>query len=540
MRGHGERGVAVLLVVLLINALVVSVALSIDIGRLQVVVRETQRIADVAALDAARWLASPTDTPAQLVDLVADEAMLSASRNGTVLVKDDVHIGHLQGDTWQQAVPGTASWPPTAVRVTARSHTSWLFRPGGRQVERAATAEMQPLAAFSIGSSLVSLAAQESPILGPVLGALAGDADLSVASWHSLADATLTLGDLELAASAAGFEDYLHLALGIEEHLWLMAQALSQRGLLDAATNLETIAVAVESGPLPAVSIGDLLGIDGTAGPQPTSVSLGVLDTVHGLLLLGRAGTPAIQLDLDVNIGPLAHARVEAQVTEPPRYAIGPVGTSASTAQIDLALVVEVPVAGQVRSAIEELVVPPLGGLLSTVLTPLVEALGTLRVGLALDAAASEATSTALACGAQGLSQGRFLVESRLADARLQVLGLDVPVSLAPASAVEVTVDSPYGPANGVSVSGPMPDIAHLATSALPLAVGGLTGSLLTDLLAGLLEPVTSAVVAILSPVLVNTQSQVIAPTLQALGISAANSHLVVDDVWCSSVRLVQ
>src|SRR5690606_30610783 len=134
--------------------------------------------------------------------------------------------------------------------------------------------------------------------------------------------------------------------------------------------------------------------------------------------------------------------------------AVGGVGTSASTAQIDLHLVVEVPLVQQVRDALGQLLVPPLGGLLAGVLTPIVNLVGTLRIELDLEGAASQAAITNISCAAGGGGQVDFMVESRLLDAQLEVLGLPVPVTLADATSTPVTVLAPYGPDNWVVVPG--------------------------------------------------------------------------------------
>src|SRR4029079_398904 len=125
-------------------------AFSVDLGRAMLLRRDLQRVADVSALDASKFLTAGTAT--SQIASVRNAAVRSASRNHWTLDPSDVHLVRLTGTTWTRI--DSSSSVPDGVEVVAKGSVSYNFRPGSASTARTAIASRQSTAGLEIGTSL--------------------------------------------------------------------------------------------------------------------------------------------------------------------------------------------------------------------------------------------------------------------------------------------------------------------------------------------------------------------------------------------------
>jgi len=341
----------------LLIMLLTLLALVVDTGRLYYEKRNLQKIADMAALDAIARLPGGDCSLAPALGL--QFALETASSNGlandttTALTTECVDINTVAG-----IHQITASSAGRGIRVNV-SHTvpsSLVIRGGSLfsdalsdnvTLSASATAKRaQPTAAFTVGSQLLRL--DSDALLGQLLQVV------------GLNPGTLTLLDSEGLANISVTPSGLLQALGIDVSIPEL-KALSPEGLVEL--------VDTQIGLL---GIDELLGVgiqlvsDATLAAQLSVVQSQILhnDIIGGIdlrllgldsedsglirLATGTAESAEGALDAEINLGELLSVAlmtgtvdllgitVEAGIVEPPSLAVGPVGTTAYTAQTRL------------------------------------------------------------------------------------------------------------------------------------------------------------------------------------------------------------
>lgn len=536
-----DRGIAVILTVLSINALLAATALSVDVGRLWVTERELQRASDVAALDAARWLNASTDSAEEYEQDVVGAAVRSAKRNGYLISADDVELGHLVGDVWSTALAGTDTWPPTAVAVTVGANEHWLFMPGGTYRQRSAVADLPVSASVMVGSDLVQVSLHNSQIVSSVLSGFLGItaptavAEVALISWETLLGTNVTLSELAAKASAFGVNDYVSTELAISEHLQLLADVLADKSLVEASAVVATLArLSPVDLPLNKVKISDLFTADATTDLAALETELGVLELIHHLALIGAANGHAISTANNIDIGPVATVAAEAVVVEPPQLGIGPAGTVARTAQVSVDLEITVPMVDQILGAVGSIIPPLLRGLLD----PLLASIGTLQISLSLQGAESKAEIMDVACSRAGVDFADIVTTSSVTSATVSLGSQRIPLRLAQ-TPQPTRHYPPFGWENRTQVLGSELNLTDSVGSLIPALVASEADNLLGAVV-GLLGPVLDGITAVLVGVLEPLQEQVVEPTLAALGVNIGNASVAVTGATCTGVRLVR
>ncbi len=186
-RRQDERGVVLILVALSMVVLIGACALAVDVGRVVVVNRSMQTVADAGALDAARFLDISTVNNARLTT----EAQHAATDNGYSCTSCVTAVqGTLVGSTF---TPGTGQF----VKVTVAQSLAHLFQPGGSSLSRFAIAEANPPnAGFSIGTYLLSFNSQNSAVLNPLLSALGTTINFTAVGYQGMANTNVTVQQL--------------------------------------------------------------------------------------------------------------------------------------------------------------------------------------------------------------------------------------------------------------------------------------------------------------------------------------------------------
>jgi uncharacterized membrane protein len=355
-----QRGATALFSALVMFAMVASMLMALNIGRLYYAQRDLQKMASLAAIagveisSGCRNGGVPGNTAA--VTTLVKSAL--AANGGTVAMLTGfdgagaVQLGRIDDTTGIHTfVPLTDGDPRIdAVRVNltngAPSMIGSGFFPGtGALTLRAsATAQQQPLGAFSIGSTLVSLNTSQS-ILNPLLSGLLGTSlSLSAVDYNGLAQTQLSLANLMVAANVNDLNSLLAInttAAGLQT---LLAAATNQ--VNPGVANLITGLTLGSTQATTSISLASILGNVGNGlNPLVTDAAAQVpfVNVLDMLAALGYAAAASngetITLPVSVNVPGLASLYVYLQVLQPMQPSgFGPVGTTQNTAQIVLKL----------------------------------------------------------------------------------------------------------------------------------------------------------------------------------------------------------
>lgn len=377
---RSQRGSMAVTMLFLLLGLVSMLGL-IEVGYLYWARRDTQKVADLAALAGA-----------QRLDTCSADNSGNAAASGNALA-DNGFAGSVVATCghWDPTLPGeqhfvaaSTTQPVNATRVEARrSLVPFLGFAHYSGVAATAVAAKRgpPMAVFSVGSSLLDLntnAALQS-LLGSSLGTSLG---LQLLSYNGIANARVSLLGLKdlLAPDVGTVDGVLATQVTISQFLDAYVQVLSQgpdAANVDLGFVQQQIAVIeAQLGNVP-VSLGDILDVhadtdDPDAALDAEANALDVLNAV----LLAADGRNAVALPAaSINVPGVANVTLTLSVIEPPQIGVGGVGATARTAQVRLGLKVSA-------------LATALGGNESLTQVPLY-----------LEIAPAEATITALDCG---------------------------------------------------------------------------------------------------------------------------------------------
>ena len=334
-RREEERGAVAVMTAAIVMVLVLVAAFAVDLGMQRVARADMQSLADVVALDLVRELDGQR-TVAELSPLMPALAQASRSRNSGTLGAEpelEVELGRLEDDGTFVPLSGTAV--PTAVRVTSATEVGFAFVPGSGGAVRSAVADLAAGACFTIGSYAARLDTGESPILGPLLGALGSGITLSAADYNGLANAEVDLVDLlGVEVGAVTLEEAVrgNQLVGLRDYYLAVADVLERESGSTAQVELlERLAGSVGAVQLQAA---DLLGLD-TGGSAGLDAALNVFDLVTAGAAAANGQNGLSLPATNVNLGPLASVRSSISVIEPLKQGCGrknnPGATASST-----------------------------------------------------------------------------------------------------------------------------------------------------------------------------------------------------------------
>jgi uncharacterized membrane protein len=527
---------------------IICAAVAINLGGVAQEARRNQKVADLAALDASR-----TPTP-WTNSLLTTNAQASATKNkfnfnstNTVTAVEGVKSG---GSCVSQVGSGK-------VCVTVTSHYANLmpFVSGGNDVTRTAMASASnPVAGFSIGSSLADVnlddATENVPVLNRFFGRLLGGASgqASLVSYKGLADASVKLGDLQSALGFGTVNSLLNGSITMGQLLTATSTVLNNQGTV-AALNAKTLVGQLQSvtNNATTIKLGDFIHV--SQGQDSTAAATGV-----NVLQLITAGAELANknsfidggalINLPVTLGaPLSgtanvSTSVGIKVIQPPQICICKVGESVSTAQVQVTLTphLDVNLTDPLYNVLS---------LLSIIGTSNLQIVGDMPV--TFTGAGATGTMEAINCTApQGITVG--VVSNPItthSTANLQVYlqsitpanfvtsNVKVNVSVQP-SDVATSTGGPYHeafsypteftpPATGKTTPG-APLGLNLSTSNVTATVGAAGLTQLVGLLTGTLK-VNDVLSSVIGPILQPTINAVLAkvqssPAFKALGVS--------------------
>jgi len=555
-----QRGSMAVTMMLMLVGLVAMLGL-VEIGYLYWAKRETQKVVDLAALAGAQQLtACSTDNSSNSAAL--GNARIDNGFSDTLVITCG-HWDPTQAGA-QHFVSVTSSLPLNAVRVEATLPVTPFFgfaRFDGINATAIAASQGQPIAAFSVGSSLLNI--DPSSPLGTLLGtALGSSLGLQLLSYNGIANANISLLGLvkALPVDIGTVNSVLTTQVTITDLLTAYVNALSQSSsasTIDLAfVNQQVAAIELQLGNIP-INLGQILNVDATTEDPNVALNVDVnaLDILSAVVLAADGANAVALPATSISIPGVATISLALSIVEPPQIGVGGVGTVAHTAEIrldldvtalstpingqqllDLPLYLEVAPTDGTITAIE-CNVPGSGGANSDSVT-ITAAPGVLNAFLGtLTPAAFNNTSQSWS---SLISSGSLAPLVNVLNLATISASANVQLAANPATALTFSVD----PTIPVSQQSGMTQTAGTSSAVLGNLIGSLLGSTslnVTINLLGLpinLAPVASLLATLstaLAPVLSSLDSLLVGPLLQALGINIGTAQVSLLSVNCNT-----
>ena len=342
-----QRGaIGVMAVGTLLLALI-CLALVIDTGRLYFEQRKLQRVADMAALEAATQGGM---CGSQLAGDIQGFVTSSAAKNGFVPGTGDTLTGTLGSVSFDATYGGAESRRvfsvggelADSVRVQATHsvpsslvlNVASLFSGASTTavLSAQAVARRPALAGISAGSGLLSLDSSNSPLLNALLGGLLGTSlNLDVVTYQGIAGANVSLLALSQQLKAAGvdlelgkIDSLLGANVTAAQLLQAMVNAADSSQLAGVNTALLRTALATINVPTAQLTLGQILSVVAPDSVRDTALSAGVnmLDLLMATALVANK-SHAVDLDLKGKNVAGVVPTLKLWVISPPSIAFG-------------------------------------------------------------------------------------------------------------------------------------------------------------------------------------------------------------------------
>ncbi|QWC85442.1 hypothetical protein KLP28_01255 [Nocardioidaceae bacterium] len=338
---------------ILMSLIVLAASFAVDLGMQRVLRSDLQALADVAALDAARLLDGRTageirlgtGTPDPLDDVLAD----SVARNDTTIGDTpelEGRLVRLTEDTLGAVVPvvdGAGNVVevdddevPDAVQVVASGVVGFVFSTARGGAARTSLASATTFACFRIGSFAAALRSGDSSVIG-VFNAMISDAlgvNLKAVGYDGLLNSSIGLGELATELGAGTAEELAALdALDVGDLFGAYATVLGRNGLVYAQGQMAQLAGQVTSGLT--VNLGDILSAGDGSALAGTVNAVDLLGSVAlGVKALVSDGNNFLKTGVAWSAPHVANGEIALRAIEAPQQACGPIGSTASTAQV--------------------------------------------------------------------------------------------------------------------------------------------------------------------------------------------------------------
>ncbi|EJM13703.1 putative membrane protein [Pseudomonas sp. GM18] len=368
-----QRGAIGLMAVLTLGMALVFLLIMVDSGRLYLEKRSLQRIADMAALEAAT---RNGDCAAGTTATVY--ATASVNRNGFTLPDPTrslaVACGTLSLDANNLRVFVANPSSSEAIRVIVGHSVQQSFAggvgalfggaPAGATLNLTATAVAAlppPLASLTLRTTALSIDSSKSATLNALFGGLLGSSlNLSVAGWDGLVNTNISLlGYLDrlkvdLGLNAAGYGQVLGASVAVSQLIQTAVNVLDPGGTLGAtATIVGLQALKVAAGSTTVV-LGNLLHVESGNDISTFATTVSVFNLIEGVVQLANKKNGLVAT-VPINLAGLAQITARVQVLEPPQLsaignpknaALDPLGPNriyVKTAQLRTLLSIDLP-----------------------------------------------------------------------------------------------------------------------------------------------------------------------------------------------------
>jgi uncharacterized membrane protein len=360
-----ERGATLILVAAAMAVLLpVGLAFTVEIGEDTVVNRSLQTAADAGAVDGARYLGLSPD----ISQTIAGQAVL---RNYPGVAYTTAEGSWTSGGGFVSSATCEASSTCTAIQVITSGSVKHLFESGSSSLSKSSVATRyggsysgcvapcNPLttyygeSGFSIGTYLASFSTAQSQVLNSLLGNLGTSVTLTAVGYSGLANTWVSVQNLiDASGGVLTPSNVLTMSLtGAQWNSFLTSAVTTQVAPpvcsgspvpypCTAKTSLTTLGGSVNGST--SASLCQMVSINGSscssgnlqASALSASVNVLQLLTTEGELANGSTG---LDVKSALNLG-VAAAKLVTSLIQVPQVAYGPVGTSASTSQINVDL----------------------------------------------------------------------------------------------------------------------------------------------------------------------------------------------------------
>ena len=330
-----QRGAVVIMTAGFMLLGVLFLALVIDTGRLYMEKRDLQRIADIAALEAASRdgckLADRNNVKGKWRQEIAQEAATRNGFDGIVVANcGDLIGGSVRGFSLNEG-DGIAVRVRTSVVVPASLIAGGLFKDDvNLSAVSVALRGGSPLAGLTIRSQTLTIDTEQSQLLNGVLGGLLGTSlNVSALGYNSLLGTNVKTLDFldalstELNLTVGDREEVLTTQLTIGQFLTATIAAISRlggdvlaSGLPNIANTLSALNIFALTNNPATFTLAELLSIQTTTEQTAALVETNLFDLVKGSIQLVSEGSVA-NVNLPINLFGLANASVKVKVIEP-------------------------------------------------------------------------------------------------------------------------------------------------------------------------------------------------------------------------------
>lgn len=528
-----QRGAIGLVGILVLMTSVLFTALVVDSGRLWMQKKRLQSVADLAAIQASRYLGCNPN-----LSNIVQMAQLAASNNGydgqLSQSPNKVMLGRL--DTVQGIRQFTADGSHQAVYVKATKVVPKSLVAGGLfggtlTLHAEAVSVADPvLAAFSVATSTATLNNEQSALLNGLLGGMLGGAlNLNVLTYRGIAETKVRLQDLLTVSGKVGtYSELLATNMKVGDIIELVADAAGQNSAADVQviSGIQKIAaVTVNNAQL---TLGDILSITTPDKNAAAAVGLNALSLITTAAMIAN-GKNAINLPLGVNVPSISSINAQVYVVEPPQLVIGPAAGNGQICTIART--------AQVKARANVLVTIPL---LATIDLALVAEVSQGTAGLRtiqqndsstqVDIEAKPGLAALYLTNNAGTGPANVSTSVKLLFTTIKVslanISLDLPIQPATPQTLQFTVNHP--------VKNNLPQTKSVASplaSSLQSSLSNpnsLDVTVLSTINLGLLNTVISTII---SPLLSEIARVLLDPLLNMLGIQIDGMDVTLDDV---------
>ncbi|MDF9753510.1 pilus assembly protein TadG-related protein [Pseudomonas hunanensis] len=327
-----QRGAIGLMAALTMGLALVFMLLTVDSGRLYLEQRKLQRIADMAALEAAGHDGACTGSGPQASTL----ARTAATRNGhsplnpliascgylrtgndnlRTFTADNQRNEAIKVEVSNVVVTSFAGGIYALVQGGAIAHTTTL------RASAVAASPGPPQAMLSIRSTLLQVSSMQSAILNALLKAIGASTQLTVLGWQGIADTQLNLLNYldalstELKLNLGDYQQLLDFQTTAENLLKVAVKVLQQSGAAVEVTGDLLKLAADLKGP---ITLGQLLNLQTGTVQAGLDANVQVLQLVQAMIQLA-ANRQAVNAEIPITALGLINGRVYLKVIQPPQ-----------------------------------------------------------------------------------------------------------------------------------------------------------------------------------------------------------------------------
>ncbi|MDT3717307.1 pilus assembly protein TadG-related protein [Pseudomonas soli] len=327
-----QRGAIGLMAALTMGLALVFMLLTVDSGRLYLEQRKLQRIADMAALEAAEHDGACTGSGPQASTL----ARTAATRNGHSPLNPLIaSCGYLRTGNDNLRTFTADNQRNEAIKVEVSNVVVTSFAGGiyalvqGGAIARTTTLRASAVAAnpgppqamLSIRSTLLQVSSMQSAILNALLKAIGASTQLTVLGWQGIADTQLNLLDYldalstDLHLNLGDYQQLLNLQTTADKLLDVAVKVLQQSGAAVEVTGDLLKLAADLKGP---ITLGQLLNLQTGTVQAGLDANVQVLQLVQAMIQLA-ANRQAVNAEIPITVLGLINGRVYLKVIQPPQ-----------------------------------------------------------------------------------------------------------------------------------------------------------------------------------------------------------------------------